>query len=511
MGNNKEVRTRFAPSPTGPLHIGGVRTALFNYLFAKKNNGTFILRIEDTDQTRYVPGAEEYIVDSLKWAGINIDEGFTVGGPYGPYRQSERKDMYRQYAQQLVDSGYAYYAFDTPEELEEMRERLKKSGVAAPQYNAITRTYMKNSLTLPKEEVEKRLSSGEPYVIRLKVPRNEEIKIYDIIRKWVVVNSSKIDDKILLKADGMPTYHLANVVDDHLMKITHVIRGEEWLPSTPLHVLLYKYLGWENEMPEFAHLPLILRPNGNGKLSKRDGDLLGFPVYPLEWKDPATGEIYKGYRESGYFPEAFINILAFLGWNPGTDQEFFSMGELIQAFSLERVGKAGAKFDVNKAKWFNHQYLMRKDNKELAEMFKPELEKHGISGYDMDKLACICGMVKERAQFITEFWDHAYYFFQSPQSYEEKGMRKFWSEEGLQHLKNILSIFEENTDVKTIEEKVKEYITDNGYGFGKVLSALRLAITGTSKGPSLFDIIEIIGRGEVINRIKKAIEYKQKN
>ncbi len=503
----KEVRVRFAPSPTGPLHIGGVRTALFNYLFAKKNKGTFILRIEDTDQTRYVPGAEEYIVESLKWAGINIDEGFTVGGPYGPYRQSERKDIYKQYAEQLVENGHAYYAFDTPEELDEMRERLKKSGVAAPQYNSVTRSYMKNSLTLPKEEVKARIENGEPYVIRLKVPRNEEIKIYDIIRNWVVVNSSKIDDKILLKADGMPTYHLANVVDDHLMKISHVIRGEEWLPSTPLHVLLYKYLGWEDEMPEFAHLPLILRPNGNGKLSKRDGDLLGFPVYPLEWKDPKTGEVYMGYRESGYFPEAFINILAFLGWSPGNDKEFFTMDELIEEFSLERVGKAGAKFDVDKARWFNHQYLMRKDNKELAELFKPELEKRGYTDIDMDKLARISGFVKERAHFITEFWEHAYYFFEAPSEYDEKSRRKFWTEDGKKHLEHILEILKNNKDgnVEKIEKEIKEYITSNGFAFGKVLNALRLALTGVSKGPSLFDIIDIIGVDEAIKRVEKAI------
>jgi glutamyl-tRNA synthetase len=502
----KEVRVRFAPSPTGPLHIGGVRTALFNYLFAKKNNGTFILRIEDTDQTRYVPGAEEYIVESLKWTGINIDEGFTVGGPYGPYRQSERKDIYRQYAEQLVENGYAYYAFDTPEELDEMRERLKKSGVAAPQYNSVTRSYMKNSLTLPKEEVKARIESGDPYVIRLKVPRNEEIKIYDIIRKWVVVNSSKIDDKILLKADGMPTYHLANVVDDHLMKISHVIRGEEWLPSTPLHVLLYKYLGWEEDMPEFAHLPLILRPNGNGKLSKRDGDLLGFPVYPLEWKDPKTGEVYMGYREAGYFPEAFINILVFLGWNPGTNQEFFTMEELIKEFSLERVGKAGSKFDVDKARWFNHQYLMKKSNKELAKLFLPEIEKRGYS-IDLNKLEKIVGFVKERAHFITEFWNHAYYFFEAPKEYEEKSKRKFWNSDGKKHLEAILKILVENKDktISDIENTIKSYITENGYSFGKVLNALRLALTGVSKGPSLFEIIDLIGVDEAIKRVEKAL------
>ena len=364
---DKKVRVRFAPSPTGPLHMGGVRTALYNYLFAKKHGGDFILRIEDTDQTRYVPGAEEYIIESLKWCNLIPDEGVGFGGEYGPYRQSERKEtgMYRTYAEQLVENGYAYYAFDTPEELEQMRENLKKAGVAAPQYNAVTRNSMKNSLTLSAEEVKSRIENGDPYVIRIKMPRNEEVKFKDLIRGWVVVNSNNLDDKVIFKADGMPTYHLANVVDDYSMKITHVIRGEEWLPSGPLHVLLYKYLGWEEEMPQFAHLPLILKPDGNGKLSKRDGDRLGFPVFPLEWKDPKSGEISSGYREKGYFPEAFVNMLALLGWNPGTEQELFTLDELVQAFSLERVGKSGAKFDPDKTRWFNQQYLRKKSNEAI--------------------------------------------------------------------------------------------------------------------------------------------------
>ena len=499
------VRVRFAPSPTGPLHIGGVRTALFNYLFARHHGGTFILRIEDTDQTRFVQGAEEYIVESLKWAGMEIDEGITAGGEYGPYRQSERKAMYKEYVDQLIASDHAYYAFDTPEELEAMRERLKKSGNASPQYNSVTRQYMKNSLTLPKDEVEKRLAAGEPYVVRLKVPRNEEIKVYDVIRKWVVVNSSKIDDKVLFKSDGMPTYHLANVVDDHLMKITHVIRGEEWLPSTPLHVLLYQYFGWE--MPQFAHLPLILRPNGNGKLSKRDGDLLGFPVYPLEWHDAKSAEVYQGYREAGYFPEAFINILSFLGWNPGTDEEFFTMDDLIKAFSLERVGKSGSKFNVDKAKWFNHQYLMRKDNRELIAVFKPELEKHNVS-VDDEKLERIIGFVKERLHFTTEFWGNAAYFFFAPEEYDEKAVRKFWTEDGENHLKVMLELFGNHKDegVEAIENAIKKYITDNALGFGKVLNALRVALSGVQKGPGLFDIVDIIGVDESMKRIQKALQ-----
>ena len=370
-----KVRVRFAPSPTGPLHIGGVRTALYNYLFAKKNGGKMILRIEDTDQKRYVDGAEQYILDSLEWCGIHLDESIIHGGKYGPYRQSQRKEIYRPYAEQLVNNGFAYYAFDTAEELTLMRERMKKAGVTSPQYNSVTRSTMKNSLSLSDDEVKKRLNNEEPYVIRIKMPRNQEVKLFDVIRGWVVVNTNKMDDKVIFKSDGMPTYHLANVVDDYLMKISHVIRGEEWLPSAPLHVLLYEYLGWKSQQPQFAHLPLLLKPDGNGKLSKRDGDRLGFPVFPLNWKNPETGEISLGYKEAGYLPEAFINMLAFLGWNPGTPQEIFSIDDLCETFTLDRVGKSGAKFDFDKTKWFNQQYLRSKSKLELAEMLQVILKK----------------------------------------------------------------------------------------------------------------------------------------
>ncbi|MDF1673654.1 MAG: glutamate--tRNA ligase, partial [Vicingaceae bacterium] len=399
----RKVRVRFAPSPTGPLHIGGVRTALYNYLFAKKHGGDFLLRIEDTDQTRYVKGAEDYIAEALNWCGITPDEGVGVGGDLGPYRQSERKEagIYKKYVDQLLESGDAYYAFDTPEELDQMRENLKAAGVAAPQYNANSRNSMKNSLTLSAEEVQKRLDAGDPFVVRVKIPRNEEVKFQDIIRGWVVVHSANLDDKVLFKSDGMPTYHMANVVDDYMMKITHVIRGEEWLPSGPLHVLLYRFLGWEDVMPQFAHLPLLLKPDGHGKLSKRDGDRLGFPVFPIQWTSP-EGEISSGYRESGYFAEAHINMLAFLGWNPGTPQEIFSLEELVEAFSLERVGKSGAKFDPDKTKWFNEQYLRAKSNEELAQLVKPLVEEKGYTYADDSFLAGVCGLMKERATFVQD-------------------------------------------------------------------------------------------------------------
>lgn len=504
----KKVRVRFAPSPTGPLHIGGVRTALYNYLFAKKNGGDFLLRLEDTDQTRFVPGAEAYIVESLKWCGIIPDEGVGFGGDYGPYRQSERKEsgIYKQYVDQLVENDYAYYAFDTPEELETMRDNLKKAGVAAPQYNATTRNSMKNSLTLPAEEVERRIASGDPYVVRIKIPRNEEIKFKDLIRGWVVVHSSNLDDKVLYKADGMPTYHMANVVDDHLMKITHVIRGEEWLPSGPLHVLLYRYLGWEDEMPEFAHLPLILKPDGNGKLSKRDGDRLGFPVFPLDWKT-AEGEIYTGYREQGYFPEAFINMLALLGWNPGTSQEIFSMEELINAFSLERVGKSGSKFDPDKTKWFNQQYLRKKSNAELAKLLVPYLEKEGISVIDLSYVEKVCELMKERASFVKDMLE-GIYLFKSPESFDEKTFRKKWKD----NTPEILIEFEQEVSkielftAENIETVFKNYLEQKGLGLGQVLPNLRLVLTGRGAGPSLFSIMELLGKEETLKRIKTGVE-----
>src|SRR6478609_4494793 len=429
----REVRVRFAPSPTGALHIGGIRTALYNFLLARKHGGTMILRIEDTDQNRYVPGAEEYILESLAWAGIEIDEGVSKGGPHAPYRQSERKDIYRQYAQKLIDDGNAYYAFDTSEELEAMRERLKTLGSSDQQYSSTTRMQMKNSLTFSEGEVKQKLDSGEAYVIRLKVPANEEIKLVDLIRGEVTVNSSQIDDKVLMKSDGMPTYHLANVVDDYLMKISHVIRGEEWLPSAPLHVLLYKFLGWEKEMPEFAHLPLLLKADGNGKLSKRDADKAGFPIFPINWTDPKTNEFSVGFRENGYLPEALLNFLAFLGWNPGTEQEIFSMKELIEAFTIERIGKAGAKFDIHKAQWFNQQYLRAKSNDELANYLLSSLKEKSIECSE-EKASKICSALKERVTFPKDFWEQGKFFFIAPTQFDDQVISKKWNEETVKFL-----------------------------------------------------------------------------
>jgi glutamyl-tRNA synthetase len=506
--DSRRIRVRFAPSPTGPLHIGGVRTALYNYLFAKKHNGDFLLRIEDTDQNRFVPGAEQYIIESLKWCGIVPDEGVGFAeGDCGPYRQSERKPMYRQYAEQLINSGHAYYAFDTPEELEDMRQRLTSAGVASPQYNAITRQSMKNSITLSEDEVNKKLESGDPYVIRIKIPRNEEIRLNDIIRGWVVVHSSQMDDKVLFKSDGMPTYHLANVVDDYLMKISHVIRGEEWLPSAPLHVLLYRYLGWEDVMPQFAHLPLLLRPDGNGKLSKRDGDRLGFPVFPLEWHDPASGELSSGYREKGFFPQAFVNMLAFLGWNPGTPQEIFSLKEMVEAFSLERVNKSGAKFDFEKAKWFNQQYLRMEPNESLAQMLKPLLQKNGIEASDAF-IAGVCGLMKERATFVNDIWKEGAYFFIAPENYNEETVKKKWKPETPQLMnewKGILSSLADFSAI-SIEQAFKDFLTSKNLGMGAVLPNFRLAVTGQGTGPSMFEISAILGREEVIKRLEKAVD-----
>jgi glutamyl-tRNA synthetase len=502
-----KVRVRFAPSPTGPLHIGGVRTALYNYIFAKKHGGDFILRIEDTDQTRYVPGAEQYIIDSLKWIGVELNEGPEQGGEYGPYRQSERKPMYREYAEKLVKDGYAYYAFDTPEELDTMRENQKAQGIPNPQYNSITRQYMKNSLSLPADEVEKRLASGDPYVIRIKMPRNEEVKLNDIIRGWVVVNTSQLDDKVLFKGDGMPTYHLANVVDDHCMKISHVIRGEEWLPSAPLHVLLHQYLGWGEEMPQFAHLPLLLKPNGNGKLSKRDGDALGFPVFPLEWTNPETGDVSSGYKESGYLPEAFINILSFLGWHPSDHQELFSLEELYEAFTLERVSKSGAKFDFEKAKWFNQQYIIKKDDKDLADLFKPTLAEKGIEASD-EFIATVCGKVKERTQFISDFWEAGKYFFEAPDSYDEKTIKKKWKEDSAE----ILADFNDQCNAldaytsESTHEVFQNILAKYEKGVGAVMPLIRVALTGIMQGPPVFEIMETLGKEESSNRMKAAIE-----
>ena len=501
-----EVRVRFAPSPTGPLHIGGVRTALYNYLFAKNKGGKMILRIEDTDQARFVEGAEKYIIDSLKWCGIEFDESVIDGGDFGPYKQSERKEMYSPYAEQLVKDGFAYYAFDTSEELTAMRERMKAAGVPSPQYNAVTRTTMQNSLALSEDEVNKRMEEGDSYVIRIKMPRNEEVKLNDIIRGWVVVNTNNMDDKVIFKSDGMPTYHLANVVDDYTMKISHVIRGEEWLPSAPLHVLLYRYLGWEDKIPEFAHLPLILKPDGNGKLSKRDGDRLGFPVFPTQWTNPETGDVSSGYRESGYISDAFINMLSFLGWNPGTTQEIFSMEGLIEAFSLERVGKAGAKFDFDKTRWFNQQYLRAKTKEELSQDLQVILKENGVEAED-DFVATVCEQLKERATFIKDMWEEGKYYFSAPTSYDEKTISKKWKEDTPKYMTELKYRIEKISDFNSenIEKEFKSYLEENELGMGKLLPAFRVSLTGLGMGPSLFDIASLLGKEETIKRMETAL------
>lgn len=504
--SERRVRVRFAPSPTGPLHIGGVRTALFNYLLAKKHGGDFLLRIEDTDQTRFVPGAEEYIIESLKWCGIVPNEGQGFGGDCGPYRQSDRKPMYREYAEQLIASGNAYIAFDTPAELDEMRARLEAAKVATPQYNAVTRQTMKNSLVLSEDEVKTRMEAGEPYVIRFKMPRNEEVRFKDIIRGWVVVNTSKLDDKVLFKSDGMPTYHLANVVDDYLMNISHVIRGEEWLPSGPLHVLLYKAFGWEDVMPEFAHLPLLLKPSGQGKLSKRDGDALGFPVFPLKWTDPFSGEISSGYRESGYFAEAFVNILAFMGWNPGTMQEIFTMDELVNAFSLERVGKSGSKFDPEKAKWFNHNYLRTRSNSELALLYQPYLKEQGIDA-PLEYIEKTIDVCKERAAFVKDFWKESCYFFKAPETYDQKVIEKRWNAETPQMLAEFKELLASITPFtqQNIDTTVHEWVAAKSYNIGQLMNVIRLCLIGHNVGPKMFDVIELIGLEETVKRIDNAL------
>ena len=496
---SKQVRVRFAPSPTGPLHIGGVRTALFNYLFAKKHGGTFYLRIEDTDQTRFVPGAEAYIFEALEWLGIAPDETVGKNEKFGPYRQSERKAMYQQYADQLINSGWAYYAFDTAESLDAMRKEAEAYGKTFI-YNHSVREQLDNSLTVSREKVTERIANGEHYVIRFKTPVNEILELKDIIRGDIKFDTNLLDDKVLFKSDGMPTYHLANIVDDHLMETSHVIRGEEWLPSLPLHHLLYKAFGWN--APEFAHLPLILKPIGNGKLSKRDGDKMGFPVFPLEWKTEEG--ISSGYRENGFFPEAVINFLALLGWNDGTEQEIFSLEELIEKFDLNRIHKAGAKFDPEKNKWFNHQYLQKQSDASLAESFKTILDKKGISTtLDLTK---IVGMIKERAHFVNEFWDLADYFFEAPTTYDEKAAKN-WKEETPVLMQQVISELEKIEDFTSanIETLLKEWMTANEIGMGKVMQPLRLSLVGALKGPHLFDIIEMIGKAETVKRIEKAI------
>lgn len=487
--------------------MGGVRTALYNYLFARQKGGDFVLRIEDTDQARYVKGAENYIIESLKWCKMIPDEGPGFGGEYGPYRQSERKYLYREYADQLIKSGHAYYAFDTAEELDRMREMAKAAGTPNWQYNHVTRNSMKNSLTLSHQEVDKRLESDEPYVIRIKLPRNEEVKFEDIIRGWVSVNTNNMDDKVLFKSDGMPTYHLANIVDDHLMDITHVIRGEEWLPSAPLHILLYRYLGWEDSRPEFAHLPLLLKPDGNGKLSKRDGDRLGFPVFPLQWEDPETGNISSGYREQGYFSEAFVNMLAFLGWNPGTEQELFSMEELIDSFSLERVNKAGARYDHDKTKWFNQQYLRKHSDGELGEMLHSFLQHKGISTSN-EYAASVASVMKERAHFVEDMYTEGDYFFEAPETYDEKTLNKKWNADAREHVSNLIDRFEkmDSFTSENIEKEFKAYLEEQGVGFGKVGPGFRLAVTGKGMGASMFEICSILGKDESLKRMRRALE-----
>ena len=497
----REVRVRFAPSPTGPLHIGGVRTALYNYLFARRHGGKMILRIEDTDSQRFVPGAEEYIIESLKWCGIEIDEGVGVGGPHAPYRQSERRDIYLKYAKQLVEAGWAYYAFDTPEELEKFRAEAEAAGKTFA-YNYEVRTQLPTSLSLPQEEVEARIARGDQWVVRFKMPENEVVKMDDLIRGHVEVNTSTLDDKVLYKSvDALPTYHLANIVDDHLMEVSHVIRGEEWLPSLPLHYLLYRAFGWTDTQPEFAHLPLLLKPTGSGKLSKRDGDKMGFPVFPLFWTSP-TGETSRGYREDGYLAGAFINMLSLLGWNPGTEQEIFSMQELIDAFSLDRVSKAGARFQPDKAKWFNAQYMHNLTAEELAPLMQPILKAHGIEVAD-EVAGKAADIMKERMTLVTDMWDLTSFFFVAPTEYEEKLAKKQWKGENPAMLQELRSVLEGIKDFskENTEAIVRAWIEAKGFSLGQVMNTLRLALVGAGKGPGMFDVTEFIGKEECIKRI----------
>ena len=499
---NKKIRVRFAPSPTGPLHIGGVRTALYNYLFAQKNGGDYILRIEDTDSQRFVPGAEEYIINSLSWIGITFDEGPHVGGSFGPYRQSERKTIYKQYVDQLLDNNLAYIAFDTSEELE-----AKRSEIPNFQYDASSRLSMRNSLTLSPEETGALMNSGKPYTVRIRIEPGQTVTVPDLIRGEVSVNSSIIDDKVLYKSsDGLPTYHLANIVDDHLMEITHVIRGEEWLPSAPLHVILYKYLGWEDSRPEFAHLPLLLKPEGNGKLSKRDGDRLGFPVFPLKWTDPKTGEISSGYREAGYLPEALLNFLALQGWNPGDDREILSLDELISLFSLEKCSKNGAKFDYKKGEWFNRQYFQNKPDIEIACLLQPVLKEKDINAAP-DVVAKVAGLVKDRIHSTNDLWNQSSFFFIAPDSYGEITVKKLWKEDSPEKMKDLISVLQSIDDFseKSTEAVIMSWIENKGYKTGAIMNLFRLALVGESKGPHIFAITEIIGKEETIKRLNNAL------
>ena len=501
--SDRKVRVRFAPSPTGALHIGGVRTALYNYLFARQHGGDLVFRIEDTDSNRFVPGAEEYIIESFRWLGIKFDEGVSFGGEHGPYRQSERRSIYKKYVEQLLAADKAYIAFDTPEQLEAKRAEIQNF-----QYDAHTRGEMTNSLTLPKEEVERRIADGEQYVVRFKVEPGIEVHIDDMIRGHVVIKSDILDDKVLYKsADELPTYHLANIVDDHLMEITHVIRGEEWLPSAPLHVLLYRAFGWEDTMPTFAHLPLLLKPEGKGKLSKRDGDRLGFPVFPLEWHDPKTGDVSSGYRESGYFPEAVVDFLALLGWNPGTEQELFTLDELVQAFDIHKCSKAGARFDYQKGIWFNHEYMLKKSNEEVANLFAPIVANNGVDE-SMERITKVVAMMKDRVNFVKELWPLCSFFFIAPTEYDEKTVKKRWKADSAKVMGELADVLEgiDDFSVEGQEPVVMKWIEEKGYKLGDVMNAFRLTLVGIGKGPGMFDISAFLGKEETLKRMRKAIE-----
>ena len=501
--SDRKVRVRFAPSPTGALHIGGVRTALYNYLFARQHGGDLVFRIEDTDSNRFVPGAEEYIIESFRWLGIKFDEGVSFGGEHGPYRQSERRSIYKKYVDQLLAADKAYIAFDTPEQLEAKRAEIQNF-----QYDARTRGEMTNSLTLPKEEVERRIADGEQYVVRFKVEPGIDVHIDDMIRGHVVIKSDILDDKVLYKsADELPTYHLANIVDDHLMEITHVIRGEEWLPSAPLHVLLYRAFGWEDTMPTFAHLPLLLKPEGKGKLSKRDGDRLGFPVFPLEWHDPKTGDVSSGYRESGYFPEAVVNFLALLGWNPGTEQELFTLDELVEAFDIHKCSKAGARFDYQKGIWFNHEYMLKKSNEEVANLFAPIVANNGVDE-SMERITQVVAMMKDRVNFVKELWPLCSFFFIAPTEYDEKTVKKRWKADSAKVMGELADVLEgiDDFSVEGQESVVMKWVEEKGYKLGDVMNAFRLTLVGIGKGPGMFDISAFLGKEETLKRLRKAIE-----
>ncbi len=499
----RRVRVRFAPSPTGPLHIGGVRTALYNYLFARQHNGDLIFRIEDTDSNRFVPGAEEYIIESFRWLGIKFDEGVSFGGDFGPYRQSERRKIYKQYVDQLLDAGKAYIAFDTPEELEAKRAEIKNF-----QYDAHTRGMMRNSLTMSAEEVSQLIADGSQYVVRFMVQPGEDVHVFDLIRGEVVIKSDILDDKVLFKsADELPTYHLANIVDDHLMEVSHVIRGEEWLPSAPLHVLLYRAFGWEDTMPQFAHLPLLLKPDGKGKLSKRDGDRLGFPVFPLEWHDPKSGEVSNGFREQGYFPEAVVNFLALLGWNPGTEQEMFTLDQLVEQFDITKCSKAGAKFDFQKGIWFNHEYILQKSDEEIAQLFAPIVVGNGVEE-SMDRITQVVHMMKDRVSFVKELWPLCSFFFIPPTEYDEKTVKKRWKEDSAKVMGELATVLESIDDfsVEGQEPVVMNWVEQQGYKLGDVMNAFRLALVGIGKGPGMFDISAFLGKEETLSRLHRAIE-----